>query len=171
MSPLFLMIRIERQVGKMSRKEEYEQKAEALLSPIVESNGFELVDVEYVKEAGNWYLRGYIDKPGGITVNDCETVSRAFSDRLDEDDFIEDSYILEVSSPGLGRPLKKEKDFVRNKGKEVDIKLYKAIDRQKDFTGILTDFDKDTVTITMGDGETVVFDKADIALIRLSFDF
>ena len=73
MSPLFLMIRIERQVGKMSRKEEYEQKAEALLSPIVESNGFELVDVEYVKEAGNWYLRGYIDKPGGITVNDCET--------------------------------------------------------------------------------------------------
>ena len=85
MSPLFLMIRIERQVGKMSRKEEYEQKAEALLSPIVESNGFELVDVEYVKEAGNWYLRGYIDKPGGITVNDCETVSRAFSDRLDEE--------------------------------------------------------------------------------------
>ena len=68
----------------MSRKEEYEQKAEALLSPIVESNGFELVDVEYVKEAGNWYLRGYIDKPGGITVNDCETVSRAFSDRLDD---------------------------------------------------------------------------------------
>ena len=104
MSPLFLMIRtraafagdnreyriraclkkaLESQVGKMSRKEEYEQKAEALLSPIVESNGFELVDVEYVKEAGNWYLRGYIDKPGGITVNDCETVSRAFSDRLD----------------------------------------------------------------------------------------
>ena len=97
----------------MSRKEEYEQKAEALLSPIVESNGFELVDVEYVKEAGNWYLRGYIDKPGGITVNDCETVSRAFSDRLDEDDFIEDSYIMEISSPGLDRPLKKEKDFAK----------------------------------------------------------
>ena len=135
MSPLFLMIRtraafagdnreyriraclkkaLERQVGKMSRKEEYEQKAEALLSPIVESNGFELVDVEYVKEAGNWYLRGYIDKPGGITVNDCETVSRAFSDRLDEDDFIEDSYIMEISSPGLDRPLKKEKDFARS---------------------------------------------------------
>ena len=82
-----------------------------MLSPIVESNGFELVDVEYVKEAGNWYLRGYIDKPGGITVNDCETVSRAFSDRLDEDDFIEDSYIMEISSPGLDRPLKKEKRF------------------------------------------------------------
>ena len=88
----------------MSRREEYEKRAEELLAPIVELNGFELVDVEYVKEAGNWYLRGYIDKPGGITVNDCETVSRAFSDKLDENDFIEDSYIMEISSPGLDRP-------------------------------------------------------------------
>ena len=78
----------ERQVENMSRRDEYEQKAEAMLAPIVEAAGFELVDVEYVKEAGNWYLRGYIDKPGGITVNDCEAVSRAFSDKLDEDDFI-----------------------------------------------------------------------------------
>ena len=170
MSPLFLMIRIERQVGKMSRKEEYEQKAEALLSPIVESNGFELVDVEYVKEAGNWYLRGYIDKPGGITVNDCETVSRAFSDRLDEDDFIEDSYILEVSSPGLGRPLKKERDFERSLGEEVEIRLYKALNKQKEFTGILKAYDKETVTIETAEGE-LVFDRPDIALIRLAFDF
>lgn len=93
----------------MSRREEYEKRAEELLAPIVELNGFELVDVEYVKEAGTWYLRGYIDKPGGITVNDCETVSRAFSDKLDENDFIEDSYIMEISSPGLDRPLKKKK--------------------------------------------------------------
>ena len=142
-----------------------------LALPFVEAAGCSLWDVEYVKEAGEWFLRIYIDKEGGFTVDDCETVSRRLSDWLDKADFIEDSYILEVSSPGLGRPLKKEKDFVRNKGKEVDIKLYRAIDRQKDFTGILTDFDKDTVTITMGDGETVVFDKADIALIRLSFDF
>ena len=170
MSPLFLMIRIERQVGKMSRKEEYEQKAEALLSPIVESNGFELVDVEYVKEAGNWYLRGYIDKPGGITVNDCETVSRAFSDRLDEDDFIEDSYILEVSSPGLGRPLKKERDFERSLGEEVEIRLYKALNKQKEFTGILKAYDKETVTIETAEGE-LVFNRSDIALIRLAFDF
>ena len=97
--------------GKMSRREEYEKRAEELLAPIVEQNEFELVDVEYVKEAGNWYLRGYIDKPGGITVNDCETVSRAFSDKLDENDFIEDSYIMEISSPGLDRPLKKKKIF------------------------------------------------------------
>ena len=155
----------------MTKREQYEAKTEAFLLPLMEEYRFELVDVEYVKEAGNWYLRAYIDKEGGFTVDDCETVSRRLSDWLDKEDFIEGSYILEVSSPGLGRPLKKEKDFVRNKGKEVDIKLYKAIDRQKDFTGILTDFDKDTVTITMGDGETVVFDKADIALIRLSFDF
>ena len=155
----------------MPKGKEIEARAEALLLPIAEENGVEIYDVEYVKEGGEWYLRAYIDKEGGFTVDDCETVSRRLSDWLDKEDFIEDSYILEVSSPGLGRPLKKEKDFVRNKGKEVDIKLYKAIDRQKDFTGILTDFDKDTVTITMGDGETVVFDKADIALIRLSFDF
>ena len=141
----------------MTKREQYEAKTEAFLLPLMEEYRFELVDVEYVKEAGNWYLRAYIDKEGGFTVDDCETVSRRLSDWLDKEDFIEDSYILEVSSPGLGRPLKKEKDFVRN--------------RQKDFTGILTDFDKDTVTITMGDGETVVFDKADIALIRLSFDF
>ena len=155
----------------MSRREEYEQKAEALLAPIVEEAGFELVDVEYVKEAGKWYLRGYIDKPGGITVNDCEAVSRIFSDRLDEDDFIEDSYILEVSSPGLGRPLKKEKDFKRSLGQEVEIRTYRMVDRKKEFTGILKDYDKDTVTIEMEDGSLKTFEKGDIALIRLAFDF
>ncbi|HIR27595.1 MAG TPA: ribosome maturation factor RimP, partial [Candidatus Choladousia intestinigallinarum] len=88
----------------MSKKELYEQKTEELLLPIVGKYEFELVDVEYVKEGGSWYLRAYIDKPGGITVDDCELVSRQLSDLLDEKDYIEDSYILEVSSPGLGRP-------------------------------------------------------------------
>ena len=101
----------------LSKKETYEQKAEEMILPIVEANGFELVDVEYVKEGQNWYLRAYIDKEGGITVDDCEIVSRAFSDKLDENDFIEAAYILEVSSPGLGRPLKKEKDYQRSMGK------------------------------------------------------
>ena len=107
----------------MSRREEYEQKTEALVLPIIEANNFELVDVEYVKEAGNWYLRVYVDKEGGIAVDDCEVVSRALSDKLDVDDFIEDSYILEVSSPGLGRPLKKEKDYIRSIGKDKILNL------------------------------------------------
>lgn len=154
----------------MSRREEYEKKAEALLAPIVEQAGFELVDVEYVKEAGNWYLRGYIDKPGGITVNDCEAVSRIFSDRLDEDDFIEDSYIMEISSPGLDRPLKKDKDFARSIGKEVEIRTYRPIEKQKEFSGILTAYDDNSVTIDE-DGSLRAFDRKEIALIRLKIEF
>ena len=155
----------------MSKREVYEQQTEELLLPIVESHGFELVDVEYVKEAGNWFLRTYIDKPGGITVDDCELVSRAFSDILDEKDYIEDSYIFEVSSPGLGRPLKKEKDFARSVGEEVEIRTYRAIDRQKEFIGILTEYDKDTVTIEYEDETIQKFERADIALIRLALHF
>ena len=156
--------------GNMSRRDEYEQKAEAMLAPIVEGQGFELVDVEYVKEAGNWYLRGYIDKPGGITVNDCEAVSRAFSDKLDENDFIEDSYIMEISSPGLDRPLKKEKDFARSMGKLVEIRTYRPIEKQKEFCGILNAYDESSVTIDE-DGQLRTFDKKDIALIRLAIEF
>ena len=155
----------------MSRREQYEQQTEELLEPIVTEHGFELVDVEYVKEAGTWYLRAYIDKPGGITVDDCEVVSRQFSDILDEKDYIEDAYIFEVSSPGLGRPLKKEKDFKRSMGEEVEIRTYRAIDRQKEFTGILKAYDNDTVTIAYEDDTEQVFNKSDIALIRLAMDF
>lgn len=155
----------------MTKREEYEQKTEKLLTPIIEANGFELVDVEYVKEAGNWYLRAYIDKPGGITVDDCEVVNRELGDLLDRDDFIDDSYILEVSSPGLGRPLKKERDFVRSKGEEVEIRTYRIVERQKEFRGVLKDWDKDTVTIETEDGQDQVFARDNIALIRLAFDF
>lgn len=155
----------------LAKRESYEQKTESLLEPIITRYGFELVDVEYIKEGGQWYLRVYIDKPGGITVDDCEAVSREFSDILDEKDYIEDSYIFEVSSPGLGRPLKKEKDFQRSLGEEVEIKTYRAIDRQKEFTGILKDYDKNTVTIEYEDGTEQVFEKSEIALIRLAFDF
>ena len=155
----------------MSKREQYEQQTEELLLPIIESHGFELVDVEYVKEAGTWYLRAYIDKPGGITVDDCEVVSRAFSDILDEKDYIEDTYIFEVSSPGLGRPLKKEKDFARSIGEEVEIRTYRAIDKQKEFIGILVEYDKDTVTIEYEDGTTQKFERNDMALIRLALHF
>ena len=155
----------------MTKREEYEQKTEKLLIPIMEANGFELVDVEYVKEAGNWYLRAYIDKPGGITVDDCEVVNRELGDLLDRDDFIDESYILEVSSPGLGRPLKKERDFIRSRGEEVEIRTYRMVDRQKEFRGVLKAWDKDTVTIEYEDGQEQVFERDNIALIRLAFDF
>ena len=94
----------------MSKAREYEERTEKLLEPMIERNGFELVDVEYVKEAGNYFLRAYLDKPGGITIDDCELISRELSDLLDKEDFIDESYILEVSSPGLGRQLKKDKE-------------------------------------------------------------
>ena len=155
----------------MSKRETYEQRTEELFSPIIEQNQFELVDVEYVKEGGTWYLRAYIDKPGGITVDDCEVVSRALSDLLDKHDFIEDAYVLEVSSPGLGRPLKKEKDFARSIGEEVDVRTFRAISHQKEFTGILRDYDKEKIVLEMEDRELLEIARADIALIRLSFDF
>ena len=155
----------------MSKREIYEQKTEELVLPVIEENGFELVDVEYVKEVGTWYLRVYIDKEGGITVDDCEIVNRYLSDKMDEKDFIDDSYILEVSSPGLGRPLKKEKDYARSIGKEVDIKTYKAIDKCKEFTGILKSYDAETVTLADDEDNEFIFDRKNIALIRLAFDF
>ena len=157
--------------GIVSKREDYEARVEAFLLPVMEENHFELVDVEYVKEAGTWYLRAYIDKEGGFTVDDCEMVSRRLGDWLDKEDFIDESYILEVSSPGLGRPLKKEKDFKRSLGEEVEIRTYRAIDRQKEFTGILKSYDKDTVTIEYEDGEPKTFERSEIALIRLALDF
>ncbi len=155
----------------MTKKESYESRTEKFLLPLMEEHQFELVDVEYVKEGGSWYLRAYIDKEGGISVDDCEVISRILSDWLDKEDFIQDSYILEVSSPGLGRPLKKEKDFARSIGKDVEIRLYKAINKSKEYTGALEAYDKESVTIQMEDGSLMVFQKADIALIRLALDF
>ena len=165
-----LKIKTERMYN-VSKREQYEQQTEELLEPIVTGFGFELVDVEYVKEAGTWYLRAYIDKPDGITVDDCEAVSRKFSDILDEKDYIEDTYIFEVSSPGLGRPLKKEKDFKRSLGEEVEIRTYRAIEHQKEFVGILQEYDNDTVTIAYEDDTTQTFNRSEIALIRLALDF
>ena len=102
-------------------------------------------------------------------MDDCETVSRAFSDRLDQEDFIEDSYILEVSSPGLGRPLKKEKDYRRSMGKELEIRTFRPLEGKKEFYGILRAYDDNSVTIQMEDGQEKTFSRADLALIRLAF--
>ena len=155
----------------MSRREEYEMKTEALITPIVDEKGFELVDVEYVKEGSNWYLRAYVDKEGGITINDLESVSRILSDKLDEEDFISDAYILEVSSPGLGRPLKKDKDFDRNMGNEIEVHLYRAVDRQKQLVGLLKAYNADTITIENEDGIETDIDRVNVSLVRPTIDF
>ena len=153
----------------MGRSESYEAKTEQLIQPLIDANNFELVDVEFVKEGSDWYLRVYIDKDGGITVDDCELISRAFNEILDREDYISEQYIFEVSSPGLMRPLKKEKDYKRSVGKLIDIKLYKPVDKCKEFTGVLDSYDKDTVTIKMDDDTQKTFDRINLAMIRLAF--
>ncbi len=153
----------------MGRSESYEAKTEQLIQPLIDANNFELVDVEFVKEGSDWYLRVYIDKDGGITVDDCELISRVFNEILDREDYISEQYIFEVSSPGLMRPLKKEKDYKRSVGKLIDIKLYKPVDKCKEFTGVLDSYDKDTVTIKMDDDTQKTFDRSNLAMIRLAF--
>ena len=111
----------------MAKKDTYEARAEEILQPIVEANGCEIYDVEYVKEGSDWYLRAYIDKQEGVNIVDCENVSRAFSDKLDEADFIPDAYILEVSSPGLGRALKKDRHLEKSLGEEVEVRTYNPL--------------------------------------------
>lgn len=162
------LLRISEPDDHMAKREIYEQKAEELIQPVIDENGFELVDIEYVKEGKDWYLRAYIDKEGGITIDDCEKVSRAFSDLLDEADLISDAYILEVSSPGLGRPLKKEKDFKRSIEKEIEIRTYKSIGKEKEFYGTLKSYDDVSVTLTDDNGNDTVFIRKDISLIRLA---
>lgn len=154
----------------MSQREQYEKKTEELIVPILDAKGFELVDVEYVKEGQDYFLRAYIDKPGGITIDDCVAVSREMNVLLDELDYVDGAYTFEVSSPGLGRPLKKPRDYERSMGEEVEIRTYKAMDGSKEFYGILKAYDDATVTI-QSEEEEITFNKSDIALIRLVFDF
>jgi len=151
------------------KRTEVEQRCEALVQPILDEHQYELWDVEYVKEGSNYYLRVYADKEGGITIDDCVTISRALEAKLDEEDFIEEAYILEVSSPGLGRPLRRERDFEKSLGAEVEVKLYKAWNGEKEFTGILKSYTKDTVLLAL-DEEEHEFQKNEIALIRLAID-
>lgn len=155
----------------MTKREEYEQRTEKLLLPILERRGFELVDVEYVKEGSNFYLRAYIDKEGGITINDCEDVSRELNDLLDAEDFIPDAYFMEISSPGLGRQLKKEKDFARSIGKEVEVKLYKPLEKKKELEGILEEYDEETIRLRISEQEVLTLPRAGIALIKLAVHF
>lgn len=154
----------------MSRRDVIEKKTEDILMPILDEFGFELWDVEYVKEGQDYYLRAYIDKDGGITIDDCVDVSRGLSDILDADDFIADAYTLEVSSPGLGRKLVKDKEFERSIGKDVDVKFYKPVDNTKELTGTLEAFDKETLTVMVAD-EKKVIQRSMVAMVKLSIDF
>ena len=143
---------------------------ESLCRETVEKLGFVLWDVEFQKEYGDWVLTFYIDKEGGVTIDDCEAVSRLLSPKLDEEDFIEEGYILEVSSPGLGRALKKDRHFQNSIGMDVEVKLFKAVDGVKEFAGVLKSFDENSITIEE-DGKEIRFERKAIAKINLALDF
>ena len=140
-----------------------------LAAPVVAEQGCELWDVEYVKEAGTWYLRLYIDKEGGVSINDCEAISRRVSDLLDEADPIEGSYTFEVSSAGAERPLKRPSDFERFLGSPVTVRLYKNRDGRKEFAGNLAGYEDGAVLLDVGGG-TQKKKKAEVALVRLRVD-
>lgn len=143
-----------------------EEAVEKLAEGILADTEYEVVDVEYVKER-DWYLRIFIDKDGGVGLDDCQKISNLLGDKIDNENIIKDRYILEVSSPGLDRALKKEKDFKRELGKKIDITLYKAVDGDKNLVGTLTGYTKDSITID----ETKEIALKDIALVRLHIDF
>ena len=154
----------------MNKREQYEARTEELLDPIVKQLGFKTVDVEYVKEGTDFYLRAYIDKEGGITVDDCEAVSRRLEEKLDAEDFIPNAYILEVSSPGLGRQLKKERHYLDNIGETVDVKLYKPFEGRKEFTGTLVSYADDNFVFNV-DGKELNLTSSMISKICLHFEF
>ena len=152
------------------KKADIEKKTEELVLPIIQAEGCELWDVEYVKEGSDMYLRIYADKEGGIMIDDCVTISRALEAKLDEEDFIEDAYILEVSSPGLTRKLKKDRDFEKSIGKLVIVKLYKAEIGSKEFLGRLRAYTDSTITIETDNNETIELERKNISGIRLEFE-
>ncbi len=142
------------------------EKVSALARPVVEEEGCRLWDVEYVREAGSWYLRVYIDKDGGVGIEDCERISRRLDPMLDEADPIPDSYIFEVGSAGAERELKRPSDFEQFIGSEVEVRLYKPLDGKKSFIGKLSAYNDGSIEITTGDN-TMSFSKADTAMVKL----
>ncbi len=146
-------------------------RVEALSEDILKDNGCELIDIEFKKEGNNKVLRLYIERlEGKVSLDEISTVNRLLSDLLDEEDFIEEEYILEVSSPGVNRVIKKEKDFIKFKGSKVDVKLYKPLNGKKQFTGILEGYENENVLIDL-DSEHLVIPHKDISKVNLSFDF
>ncbi len=146
------------------------KKVEDYVLPIIEQNNYELVEVEFTKEGANYYLRLYVDKEGGFSIDDCEKVSRYLEQKLEEDDFIEKAYILEVSSPGIDRVLKKDSEYQKYKGRIVDVKLYKPIDKVKEFQGELIGLIDEKIVINEN-GKEYSFDRKDVASCRLAVIF
>lgn len=155
----------------MAKVSNAEKKIMPFLEPIVAERNLELVDFEFVKEGANWYLRVYIDKEGGVDIEDCEGVSRALEAELDADDPIEQAYILEVSSPGIDRPLKKDADFEKYRGEIIEIKLYKAIEGQKQFQGELLGLENGVISIEDDENKIFAFEQKDVASVRLAVIF
>jgi len=153
------------------KRKELEQCVTETVNQLLAGGEIELIDVEYVKEGQDYYLRVFLDKPGGVTISDCETVSRKLDVKLDENDWIQEHYYLEVSSPGLDRPLKKPADFERNKGKRVEVKLYQLLNNEKQFEGILIDKKNNEIIIETDDQQRLVFDEAQVALVKLAIIF
>ena len=151
------------------KREAVEEFVSSVVEGIIAGTEMELVDVDYVRER-DWYLRVYLDKPGGVDLDDCQLVSEKLSAVLDEKDPITENYLLEVSSPGLDRVLKKDKDLVRYNGRDVDIQLFKPINGSKQFTGVLEGFTDTTIDFTIN-GESMTFERSAIAQIRLHLDF
>ena len=141
-------------------------KVTELAKPVVEEEGCSLWDVEYVREAGSWFLRIFIDKDGGVGIDDCERISRRLDPILDEADPIPDSYVFEVGSAGAERELKRPGDFEQFMGSEVEVRLYQPVNGCKVYVGALSGYDNDRVTVTVGKNE-VSFDKSQIALVKL----
>jgi len=139
--------------------------------PIAEESGYELVDLEFVKENSNNYLRVYIDKPGGVNLDDCQNMSQLLSEKLDESDPITVPYYLEISSPGLDRPLKTDKDLKRNLNKDIEIRLYEALDGKKVIEGILESFDENLIVVLTESNIRTEIQRNVIALIKLAVKF
>ncbi len=151
------------------KKNEIESYVTGLVMPILDEGGYELWDTEYVKEGQDYYVRVYADKPGGFTIEDCEKISRSLNVKLDEEDKIPGAYILEVSSPGLTRPLKRDRDFEKSIGRLVEFKLFKAVDGEKEFTGILKGNEADKITVELSDNKEMTVNKNEISMIRLAY--
>lgn len=151
------------------KREAVEEFVSSVVEGIIAGTNLELVDVDYVRER-DWYLRVYLDKPGGVDLDDCQMVSEKLSAILDEKDPIAENYLLEVSSPGLDRVLKKDKDFIRYNGREVDIQLFKPINGSKQYMGVLQGFSDTTIEFLIN-GESETFERTAIAQIRLHLDF